>query len=418
MSTSSNQSKSFAERIGLIVFICGAVFALFSGLMANDWKVAVFVFCFTLLSSIVVRFLSVLAMKALSTKIAKEMEAFKNGDFSVLLQSREHGFLSSLSSSLNAILSDIRNLIEGFFSLSISIVQASRKVSATAEDASAAIKEISRAVNEIAEGASAQANDAQQCVTMVEKLSEQINFVYETYGKVMDETDKISSLNKEGMDNVEVLKQKSDLAYQTSYKIFEVLEKFVDTAKQIGQFVESIESIAEQTNLLALNAAIEAARAGEAGKGFAVVADEVRKLADQSKQATEQIISLMESISQEAAQANTAMDDMKKVSQEQSHAVDKTHSSFRNIADAIGVIIDKIQDVNSAVESMQNDKNQVLEAIENISSVSQETAASSQQVAATTEGQLNAIEDMNEAAQRLDELVHELDKKLKKYKLR
>jgi methyl-accepting chemotaxis protein len=214
------------------------------------------------------------------------------------------------------------------------------------------------------------------------------------------------------------LRDKSKETYETSEKIFAVVENLTNTTKDIGLFVESIENIAEQTNLLALNAAIEAARAGEAGKGFAVVADEVRKLADQSRKSTEEINNMMQSIQEESALAISSMETMKKVSQEQNFAVDKTNSAFSDIANAIDFIVSKINDVNTAVIKMQDDKSEVISAIENISSVSQQTAASSEEVAATTENQLKTLEDMKIAAESLDQLVKQLDVKLKKYKLR
>ena len=273
-------------------------------------------------------------------------------------------------------------------------------------------------MDEIAKGASEQAQEAQQGVQLVEKLSDQINFVYQSYASVMEETNTIHSLNDIGLKSVNILRAKSEENYNSTEKIFSVVEKLTNTTQEIGTFVQSIEDIAEQTNMLALNAAIEAARAGEAGKGFAVVAEEVRKLADQSRQSTEEITNLMESISEESQLAIQAMEIMKKVSQDQNIAVDSTNKSFGDIANGIESIVNKIKGVNVAVSRMQTDKDDVIAAIENISSVSQETAASSQEVAATTEQQLKAIDEMQTAAAQLDELVQELDKKLKKYKLR
>jgi methyl-accepting chemotaxis protein len=220
------------------------------------------------------------------------------------------------------------------------------------------------------------------------------------------------------MESVNILHAKSNENYASTEKVLSVIEKLTNTTQNIGQFVQSIEDIAEQTNMLSLNAAIEAARAGEAGKGFAVVAEEVRNLAEQSRHATEEITALVEVINEESRQAKLAMELMQKASSEQNEAVNKTNSAFSDIANGITTIVEKIKDVNDAISKMQNDKDSVISAINNISSVSEETAASSEEVAATTEHQLKAIDEMKQDAARLDELVQELDKRLKKYKVR
>jgi len=398
--------------------ICSIVLCVVGGLINNSIKAAVYTLFACFATCIIFVILTGLQYKNTIKRFSNDLEGFKSGDFSHMIEPKSYGVLGFVASVVNHVISDIRSLIESFFNLSLSITQASRKVTSTTENATNAIEEISKTIDEIAKGASSQAEEAQIGVQVVDKLSDQINFVYESYSGITNETNKIINLNTIGLKAVTTLRDKSKETYETSEKIFAVVESLTNTTKDIGLFVESIENIAEQTNLLALNAAIEAARAGEAGKGFAVVADEVRKLADQSRKSTEEINNMMQSIQEESALAISSMETMKKVSQEQNLAVDKTNSSFNDIANAIDFIVTKINDVNTAVIKMQDDKGEVISAIENISSVSQQTAASSEEVAATTENQLKILEDMKIAAESLDQLVKQLDIKLKKYKLR
>lgn len=407
------------DRINLIAtIVVGVIFSIIFALITGKYFESFFILLSALIILQIIKITNRSLLKKMAVHFETELQAIKEGDYSKFLEPRSFGMLSGIASIINSVLSDIRALIDGFFTLSLSIIQASRKVGTTANQASASITEISKTVDEIAKGASEQAQDAQQGVQLVEQLSEQIDLVYQTYTSVMQETSNIHNLNEVGLESVKILQDKSKESFNSTEKIFSVVEKLTNTTKDIGMFVQSIEDIAEQTNMLALNAAIEAARAGEAGKGFAVVAEEVRKLADQSRQSTEEITNLVESISEESQMAIEAMEMMRKVSQEQNFAVDSTNKAFGDIAEGIGSIVSKIEYVNDALSKMQTEKDHVIKAIENISSVSQETAASSQEVAATTDQQLKEIDDMKTDAERLDELVQELDKKLKKYKLR
>jgi len=414
----SESGNTSSNHLVLASVLNSIVLCIVGGIISKDFIFAFYVLFACVVSCSLLAFMTGLQYKGTIKQFSADLEGFKTGDFSHMIEPKKYGVLGFVASVVNLVISDIRSLIESFFNLSVSITQASRKVTSTSETASNAIDEIAKTIDEIAKGASSQAEEAQLGVQVVDKLSDQINFVYESYSGITTETNKIIDLNTVGIKAVTTLREKSKETYETSEKIFAVVENLTNTTKDIGLFVESIENIAEQTNLLALNAAIEAARAGEAGRGFAVVADEVRKLADQSRKSTEEINNMMQSIQEESALAIASMAIMKKVSQDQNLAVDKTNSSFSDIANAIEYIVAKINDVNKAVIKMQEDKTEVISAIENISSVSQQTAASSQEVAATTENQLKTLDDMKFASQGLDQLVKQLDLKLKKYKLR
>ncbi|HEX9060170.1 MAG TPA: methyl-accepting chemotaxis protein [Clostridia bacterium] len=400
-----------------IVFglVCG--FLLKKLLNVDSYSPILFLVLSNVLVTIAVtRFMSH-SLHRMAISLSQDMKAIKDGDYAHILEPQKYYMLSDLVSNINIVLVDIKGLIENFMRLSDSITSSTKQVSSSTHKASSLINDVSKTVYEIAKGASNQANEAQQGVITVEKLSEQIDFVYQSYSQVTAETSKINNLNNIGLDSVSILREKSTENYTTSEKIFAVIEKLIDTTKNIGLFVESIETIAEQTNLLALNAAIEAARAGEAGKGFAVVAEEVRKLADQSRASTDEITNLVSSIQKESMLAMESMEVMKRVSQQQNNAVNQTQNSFNDIANAITSIVSKISDVNTSVSKMQHDKNEVISAIQNISSVSQETAAASEEVSSITSSNLDTVSEINNAVSDFERLVHELDSKIKKYKI-
>ena len=409
---------NLSQLVIIISAVVGLVLGFVFTLQTGNWLFIPIFAAFGFIIAFASKFTFELSVKRLADRFSNEMEKIKDGDFSVLIVPREYGILGPVASTVNTVLSDIKKLIDGFFQLSLAINASSYTVNTVSKNATEAVRTISNSTNEISKGASSQAEEAQNSVLIVEKLADQINSVYNSSNEIIKETDKIAQVNAAGFNTVQLLKEKSEMNYAASEKIFSVIEKLVNTVQQITNFTKSIENITEQTNLLALNAAIEAARGGEAGLGFAVVAEEVRKLADQSRQSSLEIENLVESISEDSQMAVAVMEDLRKTSQEQNLSVEETRNAFKAIENAINAIVGKFRNVNESVNKMQQDKDEVIKSIEQISSVSQETAAASEEMAALTETQMKAFEELQEASVSLSQLVVELDEKLKKYKLR
>ncbi|AGC67290.1 methyl-accepting chemotaxis sensory transducer [Thermoclostridium stercorarium subsp. stercorarium DSM 8532] len=413
------ENKIGMNQVAIIAAtVIGFGIGIFFSIKTKEILIFIVVGLFALVEAIFVRLAFELELKKLADRFAAEMDKVKDGDFSVMLTSKDYGILGPVAATVNTVLSDIRNLIDGFFQLALSIRSASYTVNTVSKNATEAVQLISQTSNEIAKGASSQAEEAQNGVLAVEKLADQINSVYNSSNEIIVETDKITQVNTAGVKAVQSLKEKSEKNFEATEKIFSVFEKFLRIVQQITSFTESIENITEQTNLLALNAAIEAARAGEAGLGFAVVADEVRKLADQSRQSNLEIANLVESIGEETKVAIEVLEDLRKTSEEQILSVEQTRQAFKDIADAIYAIVGKFRSVNESVNKMQDDKDEVIQAIEHISSVSQETAAASEEMSATTDSQMKAFDELLETSKNLERLVFDLDERLKRYKIR
>lgn len=419
MGSSEEKKKSNLNQVAILVTtLVGLAIGIILSIKTNDPSIFVILGVFAFVEALCIKNILEIGVRRLADKFANEMQKIKEGDFSVMISSKEYGILGPVASTMNTVLSDIRNLIDGFFQLALTIRSSSFTVNTVSKNASEAIQLISQTSSEIAKGASSQAEEAQKGVLAVEKLADQISSVYNSSNEVIVETDRITHVNTAGVKAVQSLKEKSEKNYEASEKIFSVVEKLMHTIQQITSFTESIENITEQTNLLALNAAIEAARAGEAGLGFAVVADEVRKLADQSRQSNLEIANLVESITEEAKAAVEVMEDLRRTSEEQNMSVEMTGQAFSDIANAIYAIVDKFKNVNESLNKMQEDKDEVIRSIEHISSVSQETAAASEEMAATTDSQMKAFEELQETSNGLERLVLELDERLKRYKIR
>ncbi|BCJ86548.1 hypothetical protein skT53_15330 [Effusibacillus dendaii] len=190
-----------------------------------------------------------------------------------------------------------------------------------------------------------------------------------------------------------------------------------ERSQEIGQIVEAITSIASQTNLLALNAAIEAARAGEHGRGFAVVADEVRKLAEQSSISAQQISELIATIQEETNKAVESMERGTKEVSEGITAVNLAGESFEQIGHSITDVSSQMQEVSAASKQMSTNSQQVIKSIDTISEITESTAAGAQNVSAASEEQLATMEEITASANALAQMAEELQKIVMKFKV-
>jgi methyl-accepting chemotaxis protein len=181
--------------------------------------------------------------------------------------------------------------------------------------------------------------------------------------------------------------------------------------------VDTINGIAEQTNLLSLNASIEAARAGEVGKGFAVVADEIRKLADQSKLAANQIGEIIHGIQTQSGKTVTTAKQSEAILGSQEEIISSTIRIFDDINKQVENLLENISGLSYGINNIESTKNDTLKAIESISAISQETAASSEELSVTAENQLNAVQALTSAADKLKENAKDLNEAVNIFKI-
>lgn len=210
------------------------------------------------------------------------------------------------------------------------------------------------------------------------------------------------------MDEVKQLKAHNALTNEVNDELNDQMTKLMTQIDSISTIMQTIQNIAAQTNLLALNAAIEAARAGEAGKGFAVVADEVRKLAEQSHRETENVQETVQHILQASSQTQQVVTKSASIMDAQTASVDQTERAFSEQLHSGQVLATEVAHLIEKLQTMVQEKEHVVIEMENISAISEQSAATAQQVAASAEEQRAEIETVEQMVSELHRVAEEL----------
>ncbi|HEY8462531.1 MAG TPA: methyl-accepting chemotaxis protein [Bacillota bacterium] len=313
-----------------------------------------------------------------------------------------------LGASFNMMLFKIRKVITHTKEVVTEVLNNSQILESDSNHSARTAEAISTVTQEISKGTAEQTVETEKAARQMADLARQIETVAQKSNEMETasrETIKLSSDSKAVIDQLIMKANQSD---QITNTFSNDLRELYTSAGEIRKITEVIAHIAEQTNLLSLNAAIEAARAGEHGTGFAVVAEEVNKLAAQSQNAAQMIETILKRIQDKTKVSNQTAKQAHTIVAEQLMAVQKTQGSFDLITEAMNTIVLKIADVNEYIQQMNKVKDATLAFISNISAVSEETAASSQEVTAAAEEQASIAEQVNRLAQEYTKIADKL----------
>jgi len=350
------------------------------------------------------------------TELTAHAKRVASGDLTVQANIKGEDELAELGQAFNTMNNQLRDLIK-------KITISGQEVATTADDMKIAAQQtgvvseqIANAVSDIAKGASEQLVSIQRELSIVEEMSGAVKNVADDYENsaqlVLGMQNALTASNKAIAEQAGLMTESKRAAGNVGKTIAELAEK----SEKIGQFVEVITGIAGQTNLLALNAAIEAARAGEQGRGFAVVADEVRKLAEQSGESAQQITKLVNEIQATMQQAVKEMDNTAVVVSNQERSVDEAKGHFGKINDAVEKIVDQIKRVQKESDSTTRKAKEVQTVSSNIAEVATGSAATTEEVAASVEEQSASIQRIAHEADRLLTVAQQLKKDIAVFK--
>ncbi len=348
--------------------------------------------------------------------IRNKMKAVEEGDLTIKSNIVGKNEMGQLSHSFNYMVQHMNSIIHDTSNLTESVSSNAAGVKTVAESSANTFTKISDAIEIVSVGASEQATDAEKSSEVVRTLIEKVTRAEEHFFKVVEATDKTKEASTDAVTIMEDLKNTTDQTVTASDKIKEDISQLAAQFKDILAIIDIIDAISEQTNLLSLNAAIEAARAGDAGKGFAVVADEIRKLAVKSKEAAKDITAIINSINQATDKTTNIVQNNMKIYEKQATAVSKTENIFNSIVNNMEYIDQSVNSVNHNLNGLSSIQDQALDAITSIAAIAQQSAASIEQISETASNQTEFIDQLVSMSQSLSHQIESMNDSLAKFK--
>ena len=369
-------------------------------------------------------FIAALMGRYISNMIVRPINSLKelmanagNGNFSGRSTYIGKDEVGSLSTSYNLMADGMKSLIVTLTETSQHLAASSEQLSASSEESSKASEQISETIQELAMSSESQLQMMTASTERIQDVNENTEEITSNAKKVAETAGNAADISTNGTKKINEVTQQMQAITRNVTNLSQSIYTLETRLNEIGNITKVITDISSQTNLLALNAAIEAARAGEQGKGFAVVADEVRKLAEQTAKSADKITELISQIQLDSKNTTKSMSLAASEVDTGIAIVQDAGESFKEIEGSVKELVALFEMVFQSLQQLQNSAQIIETSIAEVSSMASESAASTENVSTATEEQVASMEEIAASSASLSLLANDLQEKIKQFKI-
>jgi Methyl-accepting chemotaxis protein len=345
-------------------------------------------------------------------KLRNLMNEGEKGNLTVRSNIRKRDEIGQLALSFNQMMEQITALVNRTNESAAQVLQTAETLSEASRKTALSAKEIAVATEEIANGATSLAVEAERGSELTERMGAKMQEVNEARDQMASSAVEVERASEQGTRYMASLIEKTGMTEEMTRNMVEKVDRLKESTRSIRQILDVLNNITKQTNILSLNATIEAARAGAAGKGFMVVADEIRKLADQSRESIDVVASITESIQNEIEATVSVLGEAYPIFQEQIESVKEANQIFLSVQAQMNAFTAHLETVNESVAQLGQTQSVLSEAMGNVSAVAQQSSATSEEVASLSNEQLNISENLVALSGELEKVSNHLKETL------
>lgn len=392
-----------------------------STIVTNGKKVTFMTVILTVVMAIISILVGILLARSIHLsikRISERIQTIKEGDFSqpeIKIYSKDE--LGDLTSSINRMVSDLKQLIHQATLTTSHVLDSADELTASSSETMKGTEQITGSIQEVAASSSKQLNTVNEIIETIKHLQDRLQILTASVQTLDSVADQVADMSRLGNDVVGNSISKMQQINESVHNVSSYIDELGENSVKIGTITDVITNISEQTNLLALNAAIEAARAGEHGRGFAVVADEVRKLAVQSRESSNQITDLISQIQNGIRVTSLAMKKSTDEVLDGTKAVNEAGASFQNISQSITEMNKTIFSMNDMAAEFSNSTEMVAENVNVLTEMAKINSSYSETVATSAEEQLASSGEITNSARKLNDMAAQLQIVLNKFKI-